>query len=95
MLCRIPEPEAALRPSPGEAGHYDRLSVLIHCLGHPCVQCAWTIDRTTGWLMLHRRLARDCETLPESSEAMTHLAMIDNVSKRITDEAIPTWRGTY
>jgi transposase len=55
----------------------------------------WVVERTIGWLMLHRRLARDYETLPESSEAMIHLAMIDNVSKRITGEATPTWRGTY
>jgi hypothetical protein len=44
---------------------------------------------------LHRRLARDYETLPGSSEAMIHIAMIDNVSRRITDESTPTWRGTY
>ena len=25
------------------------------------------------------------------SKAMTHLAMIDNISKRITDESTPTW----
>ena len=55
----------------------------------------WVVERTIGWLMLHRRLARDYETLPASSEAMIHLAMIDNVSKRITDETTPTWRGTY
>jgi transposase len=53
------------------------------------------IERTIGWLMLHRRLARDYETLPASSEAMIHLAIIDNASKRTTDEATPTWRGTY
>jgi transposase len=55
----------------------------------------WVVERTFGWLMLHRRLARDYETLTTSSEAMIHLAMIDNVSKRITDETTPTWRGTY
>jgi transposase len=55
----------------------------------------WVVERTIGWLMLHRRLARDYETLPASSEAMIHLAMIDNVSRRITDETTPTWRGTY
>ena len=51
----------------------------------------WVVERTFGWLMLHRRLARDYETLPASSEAMIHLAMIDNVSKRITDETTLTW----
>jgi transposase len=55
----------------------------------------WVVERTIGWFMLHRRLARDYETLPASSEAMIHLAMIDNVSKRITDETTPTWRGTH
>jgi hypothetical protein len=28
----------------------------------------WTVERTYGWLMLHRRLARDYETLPARSE---------------------------
>ena len=55
----------------------------------------WAVERTIGWLMLHRRLARDYETLTMSSEAMIHLAMIDNVSKRITDETTPTWMETY
>jgi hypothetical protein len=38
----------------------------------------------------HRRLACDYETLDESPEAMIQIAMVDNVSKRITDEATPT-----
>jgi transposase len=63
--------------------------------GFHVVKRRWVIERTFGWLMLHRRLARDYETLPASSEAMIHIAMIDNVSKRITDESTPTWRGTY
>jgi len=33
----------------------------------------WVIERTTGWLMHHRRLARDYETLSASSEAIIHL----------------------
>lgn len=45
--------------------------------------------------MLHRRLVRDYESLNESSEAVIHIAMIDKVSKRITGEITPTWRGTY
>jgi hypothetical protein len=45
--------------------------------------------------MLHRRLARDYETLPASPETMIHIASIDNLAKRITDETTPTWRGTY
>lgn len=63
--------------------------------GFHVVKRRWVVERTLGWLMLHRRLVRDYETLPASSEAMIHIAMIDIVSRRITDESTPTWRGTY
>ncbi|WP_037582360.1 IS5 family transposase [Phaeacidiphilus oryzae] len=46
----------------------------------------WTVERTYGWLMLHRRLARDYETLPTRSEAMIHLAMTDLMARRLTGE---------
>jgi transposase len=55
----------------------------------------WIVERSIGWIMLHRRPARDYETLPASSEAMIHVASIDNLTKRITDETTSTWRGTY
>jgi hypothetical protein len=45
--------------------------------------------------MMRRRLARDYETLTASSEAVIHIASIDNLAKRITDETMPTWRGIY
>ncbi|WP_182906270.1 IS5 family transposase [Microbispora sp. H13382] len=53
----------------------------------------WTVERTFGWLMLHRRLVRDYEALPARSEAMIHLAMIDLMTRRLTGESTPTWRG--
>ena len=56
---------------------------------------SWVVERSLGWLMLHRRLTRDYETLASSAEAMIHIAMIDNASKCITGETTPTWRGTY
>lgn len=62
--------------------------------GFSIVKRRWVVERTLGWLMLHRRLARDYETLPASSEAMIHIASIDNLTRRITDETTPTWRGT-
>jgi transposase len=52
----------------------------------------WVAERTLGWLMLHRRLTRDYETLPASSEAMIQLAAIDNMARRVTRETTPTWR---
>jgi transposase len=54
----------------------------------------WVAERTFGWLMMHRRLARDYETKASSSRAMIHLAMTDNLAKRITGETQPTWRDT-
>jgi transposase len=55
----------------------------------------WVVERTLGWLMLHRRLARDYETLESSSEAMISIASIDNLARRITGETTQNWRGTY
>ncbi|MFC8373365.1 transposase, partial [Streptomyces sp. NPDC057239] len=52
----------------------------------------WTVERTYGWLMLHRRLARDYETLPTRSEAMIHLAMTDLMARRLTGESTISWR---
>ncbi|WP_425465067.1 transposase [Nonomuraea longispora] len=63
--------------------------------GFQVIERRWMVERSLGWLMLRRRLTRDYETLPTSSEAMIYIASIDNLTKRITDEATPTWRGTY
>jgi transposase len=52
----------------------------------------WTVERTYGWLMLHRRLTRDYETLPTRSEAMIHLAMTDLMARRLTGETTVSWR---
>jgi transposase len=52
----------------------------------------WAVERTYGWLMLHRRLARDYETLPARSEAMVHLAMTDLMARRLTGETTISWR---
>ncbi|MFE5550014.1 IS5 family transposase [Streptomyces sp. NPDC056534] len=54
----------------------------------------WVVERTLGWLMNHRRLARDYEALPARSEAMIHVAMISLMTRRLTGENTPTWRGT-
>jgi transposase len=52
----------------------------------------WAVERTFGWWVLHRRLVRDFETLPERSVTMVHWAMIDNMSRRLTGETTLTWR---
>ncbi|MFF1918267.1 IS5 family transposase [Streptomyces sp. NPDC058239] len=52
----------------------------------------WAVERTYGWLMLHRRLVRDYEALPTRSEAMIHLAMTDLLARRLTGETTVSWR---
>jgi len=45
----------------------------------------WVVERTFGWLMGCRRLVRDYETLPETSETLIYLAMIRIMVKRLLD----------
>ncbi|MGA5198713.1 IS5 family transposase [Streptomyces exfoliatus] len=52
----------------------------------------WVIERTFGWLMQHRRLARDYEALPQRSRTMIHWAMANKMSREFTGESTPTWR---
>jgi transposase len=52
----------------------------------------WAVERTFGWLMMHRRLVRDYETNPRRSRAMIHWAMIDNMSRRLAGESTLSWR---
>ncbi|MCQ4205607.1 IS5 family transposase [Streptomyces longispororuber] len=81
--------------------HGARLGIDVHPVQRPpgargftIIPRRWTIERSIGWLMHHRRLARDYETHPHRSEAMIHLAMIDLMARRLTGEATPNWRGT-
>jgi putative transposase len=43
----------------------------------------WVVERTFGWLMNCRRLVRDDERLPQSSEACIYLAMIRIMVRRL------------
>jgi putative transposase len=43
----------------------------------------WVVERTFGWLVQNRRLARDYETTISSAEAMIHIAMIKLMLGRI------------
>jgi len=53
----------------------------------------WVVERTFGWLMQHRRLVRDYETLPQRSRTMTLWAMANIMSRFVTGESTQTWRN--
>ena len=44
----------------------------------------WKIERTLGWLIRYRRLARDYEGLPSSSEALIQIASLRLFLTRLT-----------
>ena len=78
-------------PKPGNESH--QKWVLIDgepvCLPKPkggfqVQRHRWKIERTFGWLIRFRRLARDYEGLPSSSEAFIQIASIRLFLTRLT-----------
>lgn len=45
----------------------------------------WVVERTFGWLNLCRRLSKDYEELPQTSETLVYLAMIRIMAGRLPD----------
>ena len=43
----------------------------------------WVVERTFGWLVANRRLAKDYEALSRSSETMIYIAMIRLMVRRL------------
>jgi transposase len=58
----------------GKAGRPGRFKVLPK---------RWIVERTFSWLNRQRRLGKDYERLPETSEAFIYVAMIRLMLKRL------------
>jgi putative transposase len=52
----------------------------------------WVVERTFGWLNRYRRLAKDYERTPSSSETMVQIAMIRVMLARLARKK-PSWRN--
>ncbi|WSF55598.1 transposase [Streptomyces canus] len=52
----------------------------------------WVVERAYGILMLHRRLVRDYEHLPRSSQSRVYWAMTAVILRRLTVATVPAWR---
>jgi putative transposase len=46
----------------------------------------WVVERTFGWLGRYRRLSKDYERLPETSETLIYIAMIHRMSRYLLPE---------
>nr|WP_084464234.1 transposase [Microtetraspora fusca] len=53
----------------------------------------WVVEQTYGILALHRRLVRDYEHCPASSESRVYWAMSDVMARRLTGTSSTSWRG--
>jgi putative transposase len=51
--------------------------------GFRVVPKRWVVERTFGWLGRYRRLSKDYEVMPETSEAMIRMAMIHIMVRRL------------
>jgi putative transposase len=51
--------------------------------GFAVVPRYWIVERTFAWLGRYRRLKSDYERLPETTEAIIHIAMIRLMARRL------------
>jgi transposase len=51
--------------------------------GFQVLQWRWIVERTFGWLNRSRRLSKDFEALPETTEAWIRIAMIQVMIRRL------------
>ena len=69
---------------------FERAPFRLHIVSRPAdaegfvlLPQRWVVERTFAWLGCLRRLAKDCEHRPESSEAMIEISMIHMMLGRL------------
>ena len=53
--------------------------------GFEVVPRRWVVERTFGWLNRYRRLSKDYEAKPETTETLIKVAMIHLMARRLTE----------
>jgi transposase len=73
----------------------DKLGILLEIVrrtddakGFKVLPRRWAVERTFGWLVRNRRLARDYERLTANSEAMIKIAMIRLMTLRLAGQTV-------
>jgi len=91
----LPRLEVVYADSQYRAGYlqeevFDLASFRLHVVSRPAeakgfvrLPQRWVVERTFAWLGRSRRLAKDCEHRPESSEAMIQVSMIHMMLGRL------------
>jgi putative transposase len=54
----------------------------------------WVVERTFGWFGRYRRLSKDYEYLPTTSETMLYIAMINLMLRRLSWSSSPQVSST-
>ena len=60
----------------------------VNARGFVILPKRWIVERTFAWMNRHRRTSKDYEVLPENSEAVLYIAMIELMSKRLASQNI-------
>jgi transposase len=69
-----------------DTGHLPQMEVVRRTSPHAfqVVRRRWVVERTFGWLMRYRRLARDYERRTDHHEAVIYRATVLLMTKRLT-----------
>lgn len=59
------------------------ISEKIQPIGWSVIPKRWVVERTFGWLIFSRRLSKDYEINPQSSEAMVKISHIRTLLRRL------------